>query len=329
MDFTREPIIETIITPKDGCKLVVRSSKTTGQEEYFVDAVEIVSFGHSLFFRSLERPKAFLVPITDYEVLEVREARMVLKNIGLERSIKIAGGREGSIRGTRETEKAEVVTTEEPVEAEEPEGQPMEVVDTPIESARSEIKVDKKRDRRRHYRKRKGNRIEEIDKEIPSVEELQLPPLEPGDRVDIQPPVFNIEEESLNPSSSNLLSTLLQPPPQLISETIARYRENFKNAFFTPEEEKYPPHDKVQDLLNEEEETDFIPSTFEEPVIENTERSEEEHRLEEETKQEETFLQGKDLEEKATLPLFEEEEEPVLGKEEDEFQKSVEENSSP
>ena len=49
MDFTREPIIETVITPKEGCKIVVRSSKSNGQEEHFVDAVEVVSFGHSFF----------------------------------------------------------------------------------------------------------------------------------------------------------------------------------------------------------------------------------------------------------------------------------------
>ncbi|MEI8365092.1 MAG: hypothetical protein WCF65_01620 [Parachlamydiaceae bacterium] len=93
MDFTREPIIETVITPKEGCKLVVRSSKSNAQEEHFVDAVEVVSFGHSFFFRSLERPKTFIVPATDYEILEVREARMVLKNVGIDRTIKIAGGR--------------------------------------------------------------------------------------------------------------------------------------------------------------------------------------------------------------------------------------------
>ncbi|MFQ5729105.1 MAG: hypothetical protein ACE5GN_01935 [Waddliaceae bacterium] len=77
MDFTREPIIESVITPKEGCKLVVRSSKGVGQEEFFVDSLELVSFGNTFFLRSLERPKSFLVPATDYEVLEVRETRMV------------------------------------------------------------------------------------------------------------------------------------------------------------------------------------------------------------------------------------------------------------
>lgn len=88
MDFTREPIIESVITPREGCKLVVRSSKGSGQEEYFVDAVEVVSFGKAEFLRCLERPKAFLLPVTDYEVLEVREPRMVLKGVQLERPSK-------------------------------------------------------------------------------------------------------------------------------------------------------------------------------------------------------------------------------------------------
>jgi hypothetical protein len=93
VNYTREPIIETIITPKEGCKLVVRNTKGVGQEEYFVEALEVVSFGHAVFFRSTERPKAFLLPVTDYEVVELKETRMVLKNVGIERSIKIGGGK--------------------------------------------------------------------------------------------------------------------------------------------------------------------------------------------------------------------------------------------
>ena len=79
MNFTREPIIETVITPKDGYKLTIRNSKGGSQEEYSVDAIEIVSFGQSMFFRSQERPKTFLLPVTDYEVVEVKETRVVLK----------------------------------------------------------------------------------------------------------------------------------------------------------------------------------------------------------------------------------------------------------
>ena len=37
MHFTREPIIETVITPKEGSKLLIRNSKGGGKEDYFVD----------------------------------------------------------------------------------------------------------------------------------------------------------------------------------------------------------------------------------------------------------------------------------------------------
>jgi len=94
MNFTREPIIETVISPREGCKLVLRNSKSSGGEDYFVDAVEVVSFGSSIFYRSTERPKSFLLPVTDYEILELKETRMVLKNVGTDRSIKIGGGKD-------------------------------------------------------------------------------------------------------------------------------------------------------------------------------------------------------------------------------------------
>ena len=54
MNFTREPIIETIISPKEGYKLSIRSSKGENPEEVLVEAVEIVSFGSALFYRSLK-----------------------------------------------------------------------------------------------------------------------------------------------------------------------------------------------------------------------------------------------------------------------------------
>lgn len=138
MDFTREPVIETVITPREGCKLVVRSSKGTSQEEYFVDAVEVVSFGHAFFYRSLEKPKSFLLPVVDYEILEVREARMVLKHVGSDRSIKIGGGR----KAEKEEEK---------------------------EKSPEEAKP-KKRERRRQQRRRKTTKAEEAQPE-----KVQLP----------------------------------------------------------------------------------------------------------------------------------------------------------
>jgi hypothetical protein len=227
VDFTREPIIETVITPKEGCKLVVRSSKSSAQEEYFVDAVEVVSFGNSFFFRSTERPKAFLVPASDYEILEVREARMVLKNVGLERAIKIGGGREASPKPGREpsSDKGDLTPIESPAE---------EIAEPASATAESrEARVDKKRDRRGRYRRRRG-RDETAPKEGEAPSEASE-----TEKIEIPAPRNNEMAED-NPSAQTLLSSILPPPPTLISETIARYKDNamFKGAFFLRDESK-------------------------------------------------------------------------------------------
>lgn len=92
MYFTREPLIETIITPKEGYKLILRNTTPGEQEEFLVDMLEVISFGNNCFYRSLDKPKSFIVPAANYELVEVREARMVLKTSGVEK-VKIAGGK--------------------------------------------------------------------------------------------------------------------------------------------------------------------------------------------------------------------------------------------
>lgn len=255
MDFTREPIIETVITPKEGCTLVVRSSKSSGQEEHFVDAIEVVVFGNAIFFRSLERPKAFLVPASDYEVLEVRETRLVLKNVGLDRSIKIAGGREAPLRSGREgtngkterlsahADKASPSTILPPPETHLQE-QPTGSVVGPAGSAEESVegRVDKKRDRRRNYRRRRG-KDDEAHKSL--LEESESPDLRDPDNLSVELPPPHLTKAEIEATASSapvaaVLSSLLAPPPNLISETIARYKDNvlFKGAFFTKEEEE-------------------------------------------------------------------------------------------
>ncbi len=207
MDFTREPIIESVITPKEGCKLVIRSSKGAGQEEFFVDAVEVVSFGNTFFLRSMERPKAFLVPASDYEILEVRETRMVLKNVGLDRSIKIGGGKETAKKGSKESPKAEQ------------------------EKSQQEQKPEpKKREKRKHFRRRKGR--DKVSDENQEEGKIDLP--EPKKVEDDSPQDLG---EPLAPNSQ-ILGSLLPPPPNLISETIERYKDNalFKNVFYSEDE---------------------------------------------------------------------------------------------
>ena len=81
VNFTREPIVETVITPKEGFKLTIRNSRGSDLEEFSVDAVEVISFGNSYFFRNREKPKAFILPLSEYEVLETRENADDIKKI--------------------------------------------------------------------------------------------------------------------------------------------------------------------------------------------------------------------------------------------------------
>lgn len=90
MDFTRQPMIQTVISPKEGYKLLIRNCKHPSTEEYMVNAIEIVSFGTSLFYRAIEKPKAFLLPVSDYEVIEAKETKMAIKHISTDKTIKIS-----------------------------------------------------------------------------------------------------------------------------------------------------------------------------------------------------------------------------------------------
>ena len=251
MDFTREPIIETVITPKEGFKLVVRSSKSSGQEEYFVEAVEVVSFGNSFFFRSQERPKSFLVPVSDYEILEVREARMVLKNVGLDRSIKIGGGRDMPAKQAREP-------IQEKIEAEPAEEAPLEGET----AGATEGRVDKRRDRRRHSRRRRGR--DDLPKDSEEGSEENEGKIELPEPLHLQPR----ESSSAEPltTSSTILSSILPPPPTLISETIARYKDNamFKGAFFMKDEDK---EENKRSLEKEASDEESIKITIDEPHL--------------------------------------------------------------
>ncbi len=286
MDFTREPIIETVITPKDGCKLVVRSSKGTGQEEYFVDAVEVVSFGHSFFFRSLERPKMFFVPATDYEILEVREARMVLKNVGIDRPIKIGGGREAQLRSQSQKEASVEKAEMAPAAVESK----LDVVE-PVGEKPAEVQ-DKKRDRRRHSRRR---REKESATEAPQAQ-TEDKSLNLAERAPPQPIM-----------TTTVLSSLLPPPSALISETIGRYKDNilFKDAFYTKEEQKEEEQSAVPAELTSE----FSFETQEYGGIETSDEEEGSYRLREPQDPLEQESQEQDSQEiKPKLPASSEEE---------------------
>lgn len=95
MNFTREPIIESVISAREGNKLKLTSTKKDSSKEYLVYAVEVVSFGSSLFYRSNEPGNIFFFPVQDFEIEQVRQARMILKTPE-DKAIKIAGGQDTS-----------------------------------------------------------------------------------------------------------------------------------------------------------------------------------------------------------------------------------------
>lgn len=218
MNFTREPIIETVITPREGCKLVVRSSKGVSQEDYFVDAVEVVSFGHSFFFRSQERPKSFLVPVSDYEILETKETRMVLKNVSTDRSIKIGGGREAPPRHHQQPRE------------EEPQQQDALAESRPApQPDQQQPQRDRRRDKRR--RGRRGRDRSDMRDQHPPQGGMQEAPRE---EENYQPPEdHQLPPESAGPQASSsggeekapsYISKLFPPPPTLIKESLSRYK---------------------------------------------------------------------------------------------------------
>lgn len=212
MDFTREPVIETVITPKEGFKLLLKSSKFESQEEYLLDALEVISFGQAVFYRCREKPKAFIVPVADFELIEVREARLVLKTMGSERTIKIAGGREPS--------KPREIERPEPQEKTEEEA-------VPLQETKGEGRNDRKRDRRRQSRKRRGRDEGGVQGNTQEMELSEEGSVEsqgtPRPQAPPQQPFM-----------------MLAPPTTLISETLSRYRDDelFKTAFYSKEEKE-------------------------------------------------------------------------------------------
>ena len=159
----------------------------------------------------------------DYEVLEVRETRMVLKHASEDRSIKIAGGREKPPARKAKKEPAE--------ESAEP----------------------KKKERRRSPRRRRKTTEEDTAK------------------VDLPIPVDGEPAEQPKPRS------MVPPPPTLISETIARYKEDdsFKDVFIAEEKEPLPiSNDADTPVLPQEPHAAPVPSPEPQPAPAEEENSE-------------------------------------------------------
>lgn len=202
MNFTREPIIETIISPREGYRLIVRSTKHTSEEEFTVDAVEVVSFGSALFYRSLEKPHPFLLPVADYQVVEGKESRVVLKNAQFERTIKIGGGREASFKKEAEDDDSDEQML------------PMGLEDEAAEEAQpAEPGMERKRERRRN-RRRRGGHDHRDEQQRPRPEQASSEPR--------QEAAHTTPKE---PFAAPLFTHLIPPPTSLISDSIQKYKE--------------------------------------------------------------------------------------------------------
>lgn len=231
MNFTREPIVQTVITPRESCRLVIRSSRGVSGEEFLVDAVEIVSFGPALFFRSLERPKSFLLPVSDYEVVEVRESRMVLKNVGLmERGRN--GAREAESGGGKGSKAKQPAAAEAVAKAEE--------------------KGERKRRRTRRRRGREGTEAKPEEQEEPQpaeAAEISENPTEEGaPSSEAAPPVPRV---------------ILPPPPALIRDKLEwnRPKSPSPEEVLSEEEPSLQEEEEIEEK-EEEEESAFSAAGF-------------------------------------------------------------------
>lgn len=234
MDFTREPIVETIITPRDGYRLVVRNTKACGQEEYLVEALEIITFGGASFFRNRERSKAFVVPVSDYEIVEVRDTRIGLKAAFFESVLKptVARPKQDLAKPKQEKEKGEGTGAPEEKSA-----------------------TEKKR--------KKSNRRKKKDEEkVPSPQnvEKEIEKQEPGD----------MSEESIEQESKGT-GRLLPPPQTLIKDEIQRLRQNgeYKGAFYVHDDDSSEGDDEPDFSFSVEDDPALYmatPVSDEEPV---------------------------------------------------------------
>lgn len=201
MNFTREPILETIIAAKDGYKLRLKSTKHEGAQEYVVDAIEVVSFGTTFFYRSLETMHTFFVPAQDFEIVQVRQARLLLKTPS-EKAVKIAGGAESSKKPSEKTpeKKKKRVKAKSTKEDKKEEVKPSEKKSEQVEGAKAEEKVDAKKEKV-EKRVRTKSAKKTVKKKVET---------EPVDKEVVQPSMF---------------SHLLRPPEALISDNIHQYKD--------------------------------------------------------------------------------------------------------
>ena len=244
MQFTREPTVESILCAKEGFKLSIKNSKNPATEPLLVESVQIVSFGGAIFYRHQDRPKAFLLPACDYEVVEVREMKLALKTPAVEKGvIKISGGKE------KTAESRPAPTLHDPLE--EIENIALAPVKNEQEPNADRSKGDSRRSRR--SRRRRGDRNHNADVQAVSPEDSPKLALIPPPEIE-EMTIFSQKDEIAVSDESDFGYNLL-PSDEMEREPVPPL---FFRSLETP-----PP--LVKDLFpNYVEEAPFVPKAEEE-----------------------------------------------------------------
>lgn len=212
MNFTREPILETIISAKEGFKLKLKSTKSENSPEYLVDAVEVVSFGQTFFYRSAEPANTFFVPAQDFEIVQERQARLMLKT-PTEKSIKIAGGDTGKGNSTENTENKKKSKSKNKNPQKKVEEVSLE--DAPIKEQEPSTPQEKKQFKEKHQ---KRHHEKSANKSFPKNENPAT------------------QTEAGSTPQSSIFSHLLRPPEALISDNIHKYQKMMMKVEQEPKE---------------------------------------------------------------------------------------------
>ncbi|EPP36522.1 hypothetical protein BOKEGFJH_00891 [Chlamydia avium] len=212
MYFTRDPVIETVITSREGYKLSVRNTKHLSQDPFIVEAVEVISLGNTCFFRNCDHSKPFIVPAADYEVMEIRDTKINLKAVGLDRGIKIAGGREALIKLPKS---APVVTVDE---------NSVEVVEeTTVEPSSSPSHSNPHKEKK----ERKGDKWKEKKKQCRRKSSKESPSASSSEVAEVSHEGVSPEDPQENSAGERKVGeqkkfSLLPPPTKLISEIMSQ-----------------------------------------------------------------------------------------------------------
>lgn len=212
MYFTRDPVIETVITSREGYKLSIRNSKHLSQDPFVVEAIEVVRLGETSFFRNCDHSKPFLLPASDYEVMEIRDAKINLKAVGLDRGVKIIGSREALLKMPKvapivSVSEDNTIVSEEEVVADSTVAAPASTPVAPMskKERRKEFKNEKWKDKKKQGRRRNSKEIADA---VGSSQEM----------------IDTVAEECLQESSSEegdfseRRFSLIPPPTRLISD---------------------------------------------------------------------------------------------------------------